>query len=154
MDFRRTELLNDLGISVWFERRSPIAVSQSVEPFQLVGLGVPGALLLSDVLSRREDVMLANDILRSAIRSWQAKPQQRVFEWPQAGASGDPQGVLAAFVEKLVTDFDCAVLLVTESVMRRLQSSPIEPIVIPDLSKLTLPEDKLSLWRQLQTNRT
>lgn len=154
MDFQRTELLNDLGISVWFERRSTVPASQPAEPFKLVGLGVPGALLLSDELSRREDLVLANDILRSAVQSWQAKPKRLVFQWPQAGASGDPQSVLAAFVEKLVTDFDCAVLLVTESVMRRLQSSPIEPIVIPNLSKLTFPEDKLSLWRQLQTNMT
>ena len=163
LDAHDKQLLNDMGVDVWFERTTNVAVARPVDPtpsprledpeaFRVVGLGMPGVLLLADALNRREETQLAHDILRAVIQSWQAKPKQLVFQWPQVGASGDPQAVLQAFVEKLVTDFDCAVLLVTESVLGRLQSTPIEPIVIPNLSSITLPEHKRMLWRQLQTN--
>ena len=151
-----------MGVDVWFERATTVGVARPVDPirspvaqdpetFSVVGLGIPGVLLLADGLSRREETQLAHDVLRAVSQSWQAKPKQLLFQWPQVGASGDPQGVLQAFVEKLVADFDCAVLLVTESVLGRLQSTPIEPIVIPNLSSITLPEHKRMLWRQLQT---
>ena len=131
------------GAEVEAERRDDAA-------FAVVAYGLPGALLVAEASRRREEAVLARDVLRAARRDWSAAVGQARFEWPQPGVSGEPGPALAAFVEKQAEDFRARLVLVTESVAGRLGDCPVEPVTVPAPSSLAEPRSKAALWRRLQ----
>ena len=119
-------------------------------PFAVVAFGVPGALLVADASPRRQEALLARDVLRAASGDWSAAAARARFDWPQPGASGVSGPALAAFVEKQVEDTGARLLLVTDAAAERLDHWPRGTVGVPDLPSLADPEKKLTLWRRIQ----
>lgn len=118
--------------------------------FAVVAFGLPGALLVAEASTRREEAVLARDVLRAARGDWSAAVGQARFEWPQPGVSGKSGPALAAFVEKQADDFRARLVLVTESVAGRLGDCRLQPVTVPAPSSLAEPRNKVALWRRLQ----
>ncbi|MCY4563476.1 MAG: hypothetical protein OXE40_03245 [Gammaproteobacteria bacterium] len=119
-------------------------------PFAVVALGMPGALLIVDASPRRQDAVLARDVLRAALRDWSAAVGQARFEWPQPGVKGAPGPALTAFVEKQAEDVSARLVLITESVAGRLGDCPLDLVSVPDLPSLAETRNKIALWRRIQ----
>ena len=129
----------------------PQPSATTAEPtFTLVATCAKGALVVTGAFAGRKQATLAADIARCACRDWAAAIEQRRFDWPLPGLTGDADPAVAAFMEKQVQDFAVQRPLVTQSAARNIPPDAFDALTIPELEQLEDLDAKRELWRQLQ----
>jgi hypothetical protein len=128
---------------------------------RILGLRLPGAVLLCEAdepaLARR----LGRDLLASSAGASVLPPEETVFDWdPEAVGSSAVSGrrALAAFVRRQLDELGAGVLLVSAPVMSRLPDlegevgAAVRLVRIPGLQTLLdQPEAKQALWQRIQS---